>query len=719
MSQNGNPLNTDARDDDSEFDNEEHRGAAAGANPRPMNPMAQMHAAIMDMADQNIALTQRVDRMTAMFDTLMARMATTGPAPANQAGPAAPAAPAVQATATVNASSSGGAPSQHPATTQNPPGAQAPPPPAAISQQQPATGPLQQPQQLSIGINQRLQQQALGTTLQTQQQTLGTPPQMQQQQVAAARNQTATPLTPQHGLARSNGATASISQLVQHPPPPPPNPLGVATAFQQPPAAAFGHGSNVNALASAQYGTPPPARGPSNHNQIPTNATSNIPNRAVSLPHPGFPPGIIPQGHHNNRTNRSGTDSESAATGRSGRSTVRRRAEDRRHGHRDPSTEDESDEYAYNRGRPEIKNCKKIEICLFSPDNKELDFAIWVNQFEGAVNRCLNPHSRRRHHQACLIWLPSVLKADAYSIWSRAEHKTTIWASLRAELETAFEDGSVRTEWKTNLKAYTWDEENQTLHSYCAKVKSLVDNFETEMSDCPAARKAQYFLRFVNGLPEDYLEYIRLGLPPKCKDVDKARDVCMQFQAVKKLRVKNKAEVGASVSFQDPTVPSRITKNETDIVRLLNEIKHLREKPSDQAQTHQQGSTSSAGRSPYRQPNSASGPREQSNPRMEERINRFRNNRHRGNNSRGHRDGNYNQHRNQDSHSTSNQTSNQRSSSGKTSEMGAAAVTFAAAAGDGDLNDTFANYQAMRELEEEENYAVYCLAKDQIDSENC
>ena len=56
------------------------------------------------------------------------------------------------------------------------------------------------------------------------------------------------------------------------------------------------------------------------------------------------------------------------------------------------------------------------------------------------------------------------------------------------------------------------------------------------MADCPAARKAQYFLRFVNGLPKDYIEYIRLGLPPKCKDVDKARDICMQFQGVKKSR---------------------------------------------------------------------------------------------------------------------------------------------------------------------------------------
>ena len=109
-----------------------------------------------------------------------------------------------------------------------------------------------------------------------------------------------------------------------------------------------------------------------------------------------------------------------------------------------------------------------------------------VNQFEGAVNCCLNPHSRIRHHQACLIWLPSILKADAYSIWSRAEHKGTDWTQLKAELETTFEDGSLRAEWKTNLKAYTWDEENQTLHSYCAKVKHFVDNFETEMANCPA-----------------------------------------------------------------------------------------------------------------------------------------------------------------------------------------------------------------------------------------
>ena len=490
-----------------------------------------------------------MDLMTAMFDTMMSRMSAGGQ-PAGQ--PANP----VQATAQALAPgfAPGSAPAQALAPASAPASALALAPtttslPGATTQHQlqPQLG-NQAPQQLPTGppqqlphppIGQRLLQQSLGTGSQTPQQAVGTPP-VQQQQAALAPNQNATPSAPPLGAALTNGPAIQLSQLVQHPPPPLPNPQGTATNSQQPYTATFGHGASTFAPLVAQSGTQQLAGAPNNHTLPHTNINTNslLP---VPLSLPGSHSGHPLRGQRDIRTRgQSGTDSESAASTRSGRSSVRRRAEHRRHGVRDPSTEDESEEFAYNRGLPEIKNCKKIEICLFSPENKELDFAIWVNQFEGAVNRCLNPHSQRRHYQACLIWLPSTLKADAYSIWSRAEHKTTNWLQLKVELETAFEDGSVRTEWKTNLKAYTWDEDNQTLHSYCAKVKNLVDNFEAEMADCPAARKAQYFLRFVNGLPDDYIEYIRLGLPPKCKDVNKARDVCMQFQGVKKLRAKEK-----------------------------------------------------------------------------------------------------------------------------------------------------------------------------------
>ena len=281
------------------------------------------------------------------------------------------------------------------------------------------------------------------------------------------------------------------------------------------------------------------------------------------------------------------TSDESDVSLRTSRSHTRRRAEGRRHP-RLPSTDDESGEYAYNQQRPETNNCKEVIIEHFSPDDKELDFAIWVNQYEEAVNRSLNPHSRRRHYICCLKWLPSVLKADAYSIWSRAQHKNDNWELLKAELETAFEDGSVHAEWKTNLKAYMWDEHNQSLQSYCAKVKRLVDSFEKEMADCPAAKRAQYHLRFVNGLPDDYVEHVKLSLPPKCLDVDKARDVCMQFQSCKRARSK-KTDVGATVTFQDPTIAARLTQNETELVRLKEQIKHLAAANEANGQQHDGG----------------------------------------------------------------------------------------------------------------------------------
>ena len=46
-------------------------------------------------------------------------------------------------------------------------------------------------------------------------------------------------------------------------------------------------------------------------------------------------------------------------------------------------------------------------------------------------------------------------------------------------------------------------------------------------------------------------------------------------------------------------------------------------------------------------------------------------------------------------------------------------MSFAASEEEEDLNDTYANYQAMMDLEAEENYTVFCLAQDRMDSGNC
>ena len=267
--------------------------------------------------------------------------------------------------------------------------------------------------------------------------------------------------------------------------------------------------------------------------------------------------------------------------------------------------DDESEAYASNRKNPEIKNCTKIHLEKYNPDNKEEDFSIWISQFEEAINQRLNPHSQRRHYIACKRWLPSLLKTDAYSVWSRAEYKDSDWPLLKQELAAAFEDSSVRAEWRTSLKAYMWDERNQTLQSYCAKVKHLVDTFETEMVGFPKAIKAQYFLRFINGLPDDYAQHIKLSLPPNSTDIDKAMDVCTQWQFCKSLQ--NNSELGASAAFQDPKT-SKLTRNKTNLNRLDNEMQQLKENQSDKFEPLSNGITPYTDQSLRHQPYPSSWP---------------------------------------------------------------------------------------------------------------
>ena len=166
------------------------------------------------------------------------------------------------------------------------------------------------------------------------------------------------------------------------------------------------------------------------------------------------------------------------------------------------------------------------------------------------------------------------LKPDAYAIWQRAEHKLTNWEELRAELEEAFEDSDVRTEWQSNMKAFVWDEV-QPLRVFRAKVERYVDTFDKVIANNPTAKKVQYYLRFVNGLPSDYYEYIILSMPSKCTDINKALEACLRFQSTKK-RKSGASDIGASAAFGDTTASSRITQNENGIRRLEEKLKKLR-----------------------------------------------------------------------------------------------------------------------------------------------
>ena len=237
------------------------------------------------------------------------------------------------------------------------------------------------------------------------------------------------------------------------------------------------------------------------------------------------------------------------------------------------STEDDDPEYEDNRKRKENSFVRKININLYSTSDKTLDFVIWADQFEEAIMQQTNPHSRARHWKQCLKWLPLSLKPDAYAIWQRARKTHKDWPSLRAELEEAFIDPQIRSEWGSSMKAFMWDEV-MPLRDYRAKVERLVDTFDKELANNEVGRKKQYYSRFVNGLTDDYYDFLQLNMPSKSTDLDKAMDTCLRFQNLKK-RKGDKSEVGASVGFNDTAVSARVAQNENELQRMAEKLRKL------------------------------------------------------------------------------------------------------------------------------------------------
>ena len=94
-----------------------------------------------------------------------------------------------------------------------------------------------------------------------------------------------------------------------------------------------------------------------------------------------------------------------------------------------------------------------------------------------------------------------------------------------------------------------WDESKESLNTFCAKVKRYVDTYDTEIAEVPAARNANYFIRFTNGLPNDYLKQVKMGTSSKKQTIERALDICLRYQQVKKEGNCTKLEIAASVNF--------------------------------------------------------------------------------------------------------------------------------------------------------------------------
>ena len=402
--------------------------------------------------------------------------------------------------------------------------------------------------------------------------------------------------------------------------------------------------------------------------------------------------------------------SESATSRGRGRVRVHRRTRQEREQTRDPDSEpdDPNDDYAENRQSHEKNPRGPLEIKEYNSSGK-VDFDIWVGKYEVAVNHGKNPHSKRRHHRYCLKMLPMYLDADAYVIWKRSAHRKTDWELLKKELRREFEDPIIRSEWKGNLRSYVWDESKETLHTYCSKVKRYVDTFESELEDGSRAKLDQYYLRFKSGLPDDYQDQVRMAMPTHKQSIDKAYDVCLRYQATKKGKTP-KSDLAAAVSFEDPSMPARVTQNESNIIRLKNRLSKLEQAPTPAQveQKQQRPDNKYAGNSPRRLPSRGSTSDANSEySRSTDRVTRFRNWRKNNPRDRYSNKGQQGQQKSSGhSRSTSNSVSRHSSNESRVSQTDVESGTEG-------HDDTVKDFAAYLQEEEEQLFADFCAMTDE------
>ena len=219
----------------------------------------------------------------------------------------------------------------------------------------------------------------------------------------------------------------------------------------------------------------------------------------------------------------------------------------------------------------------KVEIKEFNFGEEGADWTSWVKKFQASVKGACNPRNAKEHHKYNLRFLPMRLNTTAHDIFLNCRHKDD-WPKVAKELEEAFDDPAVKQRWRTDLRAYTWDEK-QPLHVYRGNVIRYVNKYDSELRTCPEARKKAYYGRFVGGMPEDYVNFIEQQLYDDKQTIDRALQVSQQFQITKQRTSKSdtKKEVAGHVSFHGnerlATVEQEIAKLNTKTNTLDNKIK--------------------------------------------------------------------------------------------------------------------------------------------------
>lgn len=160
----------------------------------------------------------------------------------------------------------------------------------------------------------------------------------------------------------------------------------------------------------------------------------------------------------------------------------------------------------------------------------EDDWDDWSENFESAVEAATNAQGRDRIEELCLLWISLKLSASAYRIFNRCENRGKDWSLLKKELATAFEDPSKKRRWARYLDAFK-KPQDMPLPVYKAKVIQYVNRYNKAIVNDGEAYRMALYTRFVDGLEEDWRQYIEDSIPYGKEKLENAYSQALKYEA--------------------------------------------------------------------------------------------------------------------------------------------------------------------------------------------
>ena len=231
---------------------------------------------------------------------------------------------------------------------------------------------------------------------------------------------------------------------------------------------------------------------------------------------------------------------------------------------------------------------RRIDIKPFSYSEKGQDIKLFLKRYMWAVHSTLAADADDdAKKDACLRHIPTKLDDLSLQIYEASENQDD-WDELQKELIEKLSDPSRKQNFQEQRDYLKWDQK-VPLHIFENEVITTTRTLYDEIVDNDALFQREIHQRFLAGLPEDYKDFVDIGLPPRTYDIKKARERAEKYHEI--IKKKGKLPLGAWIGngiAPPQSAPSMQKVSFEASAFKTNQMDEINEKVSQLSLTHKQ-----------------------------------------------------------------------------------------------------------------------------------